>query len=580
MKKIKPGNNSSLIRNLNKSSPLVGEGGKLGWLYPYIAPLIFLIFLLFIKPWTFEFPLNDDWAYSLSVRHLLDTNKIILTDWATPTQIAHILWGGLFTKIFGFGFSVLRISTIVLSMTTLVFFYLLVKEFEIENKIAALATLVLAFSPLYILLSNTFMTDIPYLFWTTLSIYFGVRYLKNDSSKYLYLSSLFATVSYLTRQPGIFIPVALTLIMMGGKKLNLKTFLKIWLLPVSAVVLHLYWFNYVHGITWAKTNYAIAGTIKHISSFGKLWTDAFNRFLSSIIETGFFLFPIAIGFFFSIIQSQNKNKTRMKNFFRLIIPIIIILSAYTLIKGLMPYMENSFAQTGFGPLTVGGYSFKLSGFFSMDWFWYVATIIGIVSGGMLLASTIAYFKFTQAKVYGYLYGDREHQALKFIFYSTIGQFLIYMAGAKFFDRYLIVIFEWFILCVIIMTKEIKFSKISVLLGLIFILGLDWAGMKDYFSWNNAKWEITKTSSNYGIKQEEIANGFDYNAWFHYEKNMKFLKSIKPLKMIGEWEWQSQEFTKFRAMVSFREIQGFETIAKLEYKTPLSKKPGTLYLLKY
>ncbi len=608
MKKTKTSNNLFLDSGGNLQSSQTDE--KLNWMYPCIAPLFFLVFLIFINPWTFEFPLNDDWAYSLSVRHLLDTNKIILTDWASPTQIAHILWGGLFTKIFIFSFGVLRISTIVLSMATLVFFYFLVKEFEIENKIAALAALVLAFSPLYVLLSNTFMTDVPYLFWATLSNYFGVRYLKNNSSKYLWLSSLFAAIAYLTKQIGIFMPVSITIVLFFEKKLNLKTFFKIWSIPFMAVSGHFFWFNYVHGPTWASINYALTGTIKHISSFGKLWTDAFDRFFSSAIETGFFLFPIAAGFFFSIRQiygkksgkwlkaSGQKGETGMKNLLRLSIGMIIILIIYVSFKGfipghpfqnsqtsgqplmwlgrlsLLPYLENSFGKTGFGPLTVGGSSFKFSGFFSEDWFWQAATIFGIVSGGMLLATTsAACFNWTRR-------GAMAHQALKFIFYGTAVQFLLLLAGAKFFDRYLIVMFEWFLLSVIIMTKDFKFSKFGVILGLIFILGLDWAGLKDYFSWNNAKWEITKITSNYGIQQEEIANGFDYNAWFHYEKNMKLLKSIKPLKMIGEWEWQKSEFMKTRAMVSFQEVEGFETIAKLEYKTPLSKKPGTLYLIKY
>jgi hypothetical protein len=419
------------------------------------------------------------------------------------------------------------------------------------------------------------MTDVPYLFWATVSNYFGVRYLKNNSSKYLYLSSLSAAIAYLTRQIGIFMPIAMTIVLLSGKKLSLKTFLKIWLIPFSAVVLHLLWFNYVHGPTWASINYALTGTIKHMSSFGKLWTDAFDRFFSSSIETGFFLCPIAAGFFFSIRQSQNKKA--MKNFLRLSIGIIIILAIYALFKGFMPYLENSLGITGFGPLTVGGSSFKFSGFFSKDWFWQVATIIGIVSGGTLLATTTAcIYPVNPAACHSY----QNNQALKFILYGTAVQFLLLLAGAKFFDRYLIVMFEWLLLSVIIMTKDFKFSKFGVILGLIFIFGLDWAGLKDYFSWNNAKWEITKIASDYGIKQEEIANGFDYNAWFHYEKNISYLKSIKPLKMIGEWEWQKSEFMKTRAMVSFGEVEGFETMAKLEYKTPFSKKPGTLYLIKY
>jgi hypothetical protein len=100
-------------------------------------------------------------------------------------------------------------------------------------------------------------------------------------------------------------------------------------------------------------------------------------------------------------------------------------------------------------------------------------------------------------------------------------------------------------------------------------------MKDYLAWNKAKWELA-SKPRAGIAPGEIVNGFDYEAWHTYEINMAYLKSMKPLKMIGEWEWQSSN--KYKAMVSYSQDPRLKVIDKAEYSTPLSSRKGVLYLL--
>ena len=46
-------------------------------------------------------PLEDDWAYALSVRHLLDTGKYQLHDWAALYMVFQVYWGALFEAHFG-----------------------------------------------------------------------------------------------------------------------------------------------------------------------------------------------------------------------------------------------------------------------------------------------------------------------------------------------------------------------------------------------------------------------------------------------------------------------------------------------
>ena len=39
---------------------------------------------------------RDDFAYAQSVKQFVDTGQIKVTEWAAPTLILQILWGGLF----------------------------------------------------------------------------------------------------------------------------------------------------------------------------------------------------------------------------------------------------------------------------------------------------------------------------------------------------------------------------------------------------------------------------------------------------------------------------------------------------
>ncbi|MDP2866368.1 MAG: hypothetical protein Q8O90_09005, partial [Elusimicrobiota bacterium] len=124
-------------------------------------------------------------------------------------------------------------------------------------------------------------------------------------------------------------------------------------------------------------------------------------------------------------------------------------------------------------------------------------------------------------------------------------------------------------------KGVRFSKPAAGLALLFCALLSWAGMKDYLAWNGAKWELAgKPRAEFS--PGEIIAGFDHGAWFTYEKNMAYLKSMKPLSMIAEWEWQ--KVNDYKALVSFKPDPRFRVLDKAEYSTPLSSRKGVLYLM--
>ena len=77
-----------------------------------------------------EFMVNDDFAYTIALEKL-SNEKTLGPTWlgpkgfgGGPALIAHLLWGKLFSKVFGNSFTILRISVLVVAvMGSVAFFF-------------------------------------------------------------------------------------------------------------------------------------------------------------------------------------------------------------------------------------------------------------------------------------------------------------------------------------------------------------------------------------------------------------------------------------------------------------------------
>ncbi|MCX5784673.1 MAG: glycosyltransferase family 39 protein [Elusimicrobia bacterium] len=561
----------------------------------YIAPVLFLAIALSLSPWAYNFPLNDDWAYAAGVKHFIEQGRFMLCDWASATQLLHILSGVLCAKIFGFSFAALRVQTILFAAAGVFVFSKLLDEFDIGPFEKLAAALALSLNPVYLVSANSFMTDTPYFFFMLLAVYFGALYLKTGRERHLLWLAFFSAAAFLIRQLAVAMPLALSAALLFEGRLKISRLLKIWVLPAAAMAGYFLWFKYIHGPTWASENYVLLSTLKHISNPSIFISDSLYRVFSVMMETGLLLLPMAAGLFINYFQVKSQKGLRKEAGWIFKSGPWLALTAFgifTAFNGALPYLENTINRSGFGALTLSGAGFKPSGFFSSDIFWFSMTGLAAVSASLLVCASCFALRFSSP-------------ALRFLFFCAAFHLAISLAGAKFFDRYLLTMLPWFTLSAVVAAKKMlpspasgpkgrsavklpggsaitasgnsKFFTPVVAVTLALAALVSWAGVKDYLSWNGAKWELA-ARPRAGLKPEEIVNGFDYEAWFTYDKNMAYLKTMKPLKMIDEWEWQ--KMNNYKAIVSFSQDPRFETIDKIEYTTPLSSKKGVLYLLRF
>src|SRR5438552_11090140 len=172
-----------------------------------ILAALWLASLLIVWPLG-NFPLNDDWAFAKSVKHLLETGKYKPTPWAAMPLLTQTLWGTLFCLPAGFSFNALRCSTLLMSFAGITVTYFCLRYAHPSRLVAVLGSLTLAFNPIYFALSNTFMTDVTFTSLMMGSALFFFRNLQGDSKLDVVAGSFLALAATLSRQLSLAIPLS------------------------------------------------------------------------------------------------------------------------------------------------------------------------------------------------------------------------------------------------------------------------------------------------------------------------------------------------------------------------------------
>jgi hypothetical protein len=240
-----------------------------------------------------EVPIIDDWTYAWSVERFLHTRELRMLEWSAHYPLAQILWGALFSRLFGFSFAVLRLSTLVLAWAGLLAFYGTLRELEIRPLLAGLGTLMLWCNPVLFVLSHSFMTDVPFVSAMNAALLCYMRWVNRGRTWDLGLGSV--TLAFLTRQLGAalaLIPLAYLLLarVAGGERRTLPWSQRIWLLvPFLGIGLTLWWVKAVHGET--RVYIEKAQMLRLIFAIDR-WVYV-QELLHALLHLGLVLWPLA-----------------------------------------------------------------------------------------------------------------------------------------------------------------------------------------------------------------------------------------------------------------------------------------------
>jgi hypothetical protein len=127
--------------------------------------------------------IDDDGPYSLVAKTLAATGHIHYNGWSAPMLGWQLYLGAAFIKLFGFSFTTVRMSTLLVSLLTVFFLQRTLVRAGVTERNAAIGTLAVVLSPLYFMVSVTFLTDITGLFAFVLCVYSCLRALQASTDR-------------------------------------------------------------------------------------------------------------------------------------------------------------------------------------------------------------------------------------------------------------------------------------------------------------------------------------------------------------------------------------------------------------
>jgi hypothetical protein len=478
------------------------------------------IMVLLILPPQHEYPIIDDWIYAGSVRNLLDTGTFFMPQQSQANLIGLTYWGAGWSKLFGFSFTTLTYSTLFFSFVTLFLFYGIARLLGTPQWGALLGTALLAYNPIFVHLSYSFMTDVPFIALMLLACFcyiLGLQGRARYSRLWLLVGGLFTGWAFLIRQFGVVIPLAfalyLVLDMILTRRLRLRDLLGVTVLPFIIIAA---WQYATRDVPTTQTSLAAASRAANFM-FKETWPRV-------IVFRSFVLLPLIALFAWTAIKIRRARWW------------LIALSAVTVVVLLftLDLPGEEWTQVGIpaytahiGPLDINfsselftfglvGNIIRVTGIDFFEYpheavltpeFWHILWIAGLVLGVLLLASI-------GDNLLDWLRGLRRGHSLSPItalYFLGAGIFLISMAVlGDLFDRYIFTVLPFIILFVVRgCARWGRLAWTYSLVALALITTFTLLAKADNIDHDNVRWQ-----AGYWMLQRTgaVHVGFDFNNW--------------------------------------------------------------------
>lgn len=537
---------------------------KLGKFFQSNAFTILVVFLLMeiVANPVGEFSLNDDWSYAKSVETLSLQGTYDIGFWPAMTLISHVLWGFLFTKVFGFSFTVLRLSVTILSFIALLVTEKLVFNLSGNKRTSLFAALLLLVNPLFFSLSNTFMTDASFLAFCVFSLYFYERFFSTDQNKYLFPAFLMSLLALFTRQLAIVIPAVFAMVAFGQmlfKKQN-RFFPFVFSVAALACSIGLLYFYekwiFKTMVDWASYQGVFFSKRKLEFSWPSFYDALESRTGLCLLYAGLCLFPVVLFRTFVILKAFVRSK---------IWPAILCLgiALYTvyLVIGLFPF-GNVLYNCGLGiETTIDTLQLQTNQVHAKSGLFVLVLKIVAVSGLVLLmlrTFSIGRFVLLQR------FKGAESPFPLFVGLVLAFYTVVVCVSSSFFDRYaLFFSFCWMLLFFIQSRSDRPVRSVNyiplVAVGLFSVFAT-----KDYFNYNRKKEEaIDYLKKVEMVSPEKIHGGFEYFMWNYYKDGVGY-----PM-----WDSKNSDY-----LVSFGPVEHYHAIANFPYHRYIPSKKDTIFVL--
>lgn len=542
--------------------------------------LIWIIAVMVINPHG-NFPLDDDWSFSLSVRHMLESHEFRPLGWTSMSLLGQTVWGALFCLPAGFSFFALRVSTLVAGALGVAACAMLLQQAGCDKRRTIVATIVFGFNPIYFVLSATFMTDVPFAVTCVFSTFFFWRYLQRRHLGLLVVAILFAIWSILIRQLGLFLPLAMFLTLLAESRREVRAILlSLGGFVASMVVLKALsvWLNAHNAmppVYLDKTPVLVrmfpGGVITLAALSHKL--GELSWFLRAALEQmGLALFPLLVWRLPALVREYLRHRWgKLVLLAATLGGAAWIVAQMVVSHHIMPYNTWTVVQaSGLGPIWLWDAFDGLDVTPLPDSFWLSATLLGIV-GAVILLLDLALIVLNIVAAHRARRADATTSLHTFLLLGVC----IYVAPCvltAFYDRYMLpAVFPLIALVVtghrsvdttrtntrLVRPSRLPWTAVVNALGvftLVTTIAFSIAGTHDYLAWNRARWLLIDTLLQRGVPVTKIDGGYEFNGLYMYDPKFDILKPHSK----SWWAIDNEYVIQFMPRRGYREIDSADT----------------------
>lgn len=513
--------------------------------------------VLAIRPFG-EFPLNDDWSFTIAVKRFVEQGTFHPTGWTGMTLLSHTLWGSLFVLPEGFSFSALRLSSHVMAMVAIAGLYVLLRSLGSSRFVALAGTATLAFNPVYYAIVNTFMTDGLFIAATVWASYFFVRHLRLQRDADLAAAVAVALVGVLCRQVGLFMPLAfgVALVLQRGLKpgVLLRAGLPMLLCAVAVFGLQHWLKEHDRLPMWyAEKTSMLLANLSDPKELAKLLA---RSGFTALVYIGLYLAPVALLAWGHAVATSRPGELVARRMPLLAVgAVMAVLGGVMAFKGMtIPIEHNMLIRSGLGPLTLHDTD-RLG---LRHWaelppaFWLVVSAFSLFGTAVLLVRAAGVLPPMLRQLWpGRL--QAEHAVSLYLLLATLILMTLHVI-AEIYDRYYLVVTPLLTAFLLrgVGSVVVRPAKAAAAGAVLLVAGFAWfavAGTHDFIESNRLRWQATDwLAAEKGAKPTDIDGGFEYNGWHLYSDDYQVVE--------GKSYWWVQDD---RWMLAFGPVPGYAPI---------------------
>ncbi len=489
----------------------------LNWLFH--QPLLWLVLFqalitLIVVPFG-NFPLNDDWAYSHSVLWLLEEHRIRLSNWIAMNLLPQTVLGGMASSVFGFSHAVLKGVTQVLAFATSLAAYRFFVVCGMERWHALAAVCLLVSNPWWLLIANSFMSDIYCMFFSVLAATAFVRCLQGAGPGVLAIAIVMSILAVLQRQVAMVLPLAFLLAaLFQERSLRIN---RVALLSLPLVLTGL--------AGWVYQQYLLAGPgipaaqqMTHGRLAEMLWatvqldTRQLQWFFSNMRDISGYVALAVSAWGLAMLGAWQGWRKYWIGLVLLVAAIIIGSLAW---DWTLPYRSNNLIDAaGLGPFTLEDGLHERTGGIDREQpgFWR-AMSLAVAIGLAALLICLSRLPALISREF------RQRHGVGVFLTLILGGYFIPFAVTDFFDRYIIYalpfLLAWMYVVLHDGAKNIIPERLAVVLAAVCMI-ISVCAAHDYFAWNKARWSAIEIAENlHGANPGNMDAGFEYNGFYNH-----------------------------------------------------------------